>query len=112
MDDLIERLRAVKWEEIDDGGWMTDDQTHLCVFVDMRPAEFEALLREAADALEAAREDAERLDWLAGDALMISGRGEHGTWETPALLVGSTREACTPRDFRAAIDQARGEGVG
>lgn len=111
MNDLIERLRSVEWEEADDCGRMPDDPTAKCVFVDMRPADFRALLSEAADALEAAREDAERLDWLAGDAIMISGRGEHGTWETPALLVGSTREACTPRDFRAAIDQARGKGV-
>ena len=110
MNELIERLRAVKWEVADDGDRMPDDPTHKCVFVDMRPDDFRALLREAADALEAAQEDAERLDWLAGDALMISGRGEYGTWETPALLVGSTREACTPRDFRAAIDQARGNG--
>ena len=112
MTDLIERLRAVKWEEADDGERSPDDPTHKCVFVDMRPAEFQALLRKAAAALEAARKDAERLDWLAGDALMISGLGEHGTWETPALLVGSTREACTPRDFRAAIDQARGKENG
>ena len=113
MNELIERLRSVKWEVADDGDRMPDDPTHKCVFVDMRPDEFQALLREAAGALEAAREDAERLDWLAGDALMImiSGRSEHGTWETPALLVRSTREACTPRGFRAAIDQARGKGV-
>ena len=110
MTNLIEKLRAGKWEVADDSGRMPDDPTHKCVFVDMRPDDFRALLREAADALEAAQEDAERLDWLAGDALMISGRGEYGTWETPALLVGSTREACTPRDFRAAIDQARGNG--
>ena len=96
MDELIERLRR----EAD---------------ISARPGQMDrlnALADEFAAALEAAREDAARLDWLAGDALMISGRGEHGTWETPALLVGSTREACTPRDFRAAIDQARGEGVG
>jgi hypothetical protein len=67
---LSERLRAVKWEETDDGDRMPDDPTHKCVFVDMRPNDFRALLREAADALEAAREDAstERraLLWLAG----------------------------------------------
>ena len=109
MNDLIERLRAVKWEVADDGDRTPDDPTAKCVFVDMRPGDFHELLREAAAALAAAREDAERLDWLAGDALMISGRGEHGKWETPALLVDSTREACTPRDFRAAIDRAREE---
>ena len=58
MTDLIERLRAVKWEVTDDCGRMPDDPTHKCVFVDMRPDEFQALLREAAGALEAAREDA------------------------------------------------------
>ena len=63
MDDLIERLRAVKWEVTDDCGRMPDDPTHKCVFVDMRPDDFRALLREAAAALEAAREDAER--WRA-----------------------------------------------
>jgi len=56
--DLIERLRAVKWEETDDCDRMPDDPAHKCVFVDMRPDDFRALLREAADALEAAREDA------------------------------------------------------
>ena len=64
MTDLIERLRAVEWEEIDDGDRTPDDPAHECVFVDMRPADFRALLREAADALEAAREDAERYRWL------------------------------------------------
>ena len=64
MTDLIERLRAVKWEVTDDGDRMPDDPTHKCVFVDMRPDDFRALLREAADALEAAREDAERYRWL------------------------------------------------
>lgn len=58
MTDLIERLRAVKWEVIDDGERAPDDPTHKCVFVDMRPDDFEALLTEAADTLEAAREDA------------------------------------------------------
>ena len=58
MNDLIERLRAVQWEEADDCDRMPDDPTHKCVFVDMQPDDFEALLNEAADALEAAREDA------------------------------------------------------
>lgn len=52
---LIERLRSVKWEVADDGDRTPDDPTHKCVFVDMRPDDFRALLREAADALEAAR---------------------------------------------------------
>jgi hypothetical protein len=59
MNDLIERLRSVKWEVIDEGDRMPvpDDPTHKCVFVDMRPDDFRALLREAAAAIEAARED-------------------------------------------------------
>ena len=96
MNELIERLRAVKWEEIDDGGWMTDDQTHLCVFVDMRPAEFEALLREAADAIEAARKDAERYRHLFDCPEPFCYRGD---------VFDSKQEA------DAAIDQARGNGV-
>ena len=60
VDDLIERLRSVKWEVTDDCGRMPDDPTHKCVFVDMRPDDFRALLREAAAALEAAREDARK----------------------------------------------------
>jgi hypothetical protein len=58
MNELIERLRAVQWDEVDNCDRTPDDPTHKCVFVDMRPAEFQALLREAAAALEAAREDA------------------------------------------------------
>lgn len=64
VDELIERLRSVKWEVTDDGDRMPDDPTHKCVFVDMRPDDFRALLREAAAALEAAREDAARYRWL------------------------------------------------
>ena len=108
MNDLIERLRAVKWEEIDDGGWMTDDQTHLCVFVDMRPAEFEALLREAAAALEAARKDAERYRWLRdnGPDVVggIVGEGFGVILRWPDVDIGAAT-------LDAAIDQARGNGV-
>jgi len=57
MNDLIERLLSVKWDVIAEGDRMPDDPAHECVFVDMRPDDFRALLREAADALEAARED-------------------------------------------------------
>jgi len=70
MNDLIERLRAVKWEVTDDCGRMPDDPTHKCVFVDMRPDDFRALLREAAAALEAAREDAKRLAFLASEPVI------------------------------------------
>jgi len=31
VDDLIERLRAVKWEEVYDDDRMPDDPTHKCV---------------------------------------------------------------------------------
>lgn len=77
--DLIERLRAVEWEETDECDRMPDDPTHKCVFVDMRPDDFRALLREAAAALRAVREvpvvnllprsGPLALDWIAmGDA--------------------------------------------
>ena len=58
MNELIERLRTAKWEVTDDCDRMPDDPAAKCVFVDMRPAEFQALLREAAAALESAMEDA------------------------------------------------------
>ena len=45
----------MKWEVTDDAERMPDDPTHKCVFVDMRPDDFRALLREAADALESAQ---------------------------------------------------------
>jgi len=53
VDELIEKLRSVQWEVTDDNDWDS-----WCVYVDMRPDDFEALLTEAAAALEAAREDA------------------------------------------------------
>ena len=93
MDDLIERLRAVEWEETDDCGRMPDDPTHKCVFVDMRPDDFRALLREAAAALEAAREDAERYRWLRDR--------EIPEWQDLWHQ--------NPDRIDAAIDRARGE---
>lgn len=54
MNALIEKLRSVKWEVVEDHDRMPDDPTFKCVFVDMRPADFSALLTEAAAALEAA----------------------------------------------------------
>src|SRR5690606_36369947 len=90
--DLIERLRAVKWEVTDDCGRMPDDPTHKCVFVDMRPDDFRALLREAAAALEAAREDAERYRHLFDCPEPFCYRGD---------VFDSKQEA------DAAIDQAR-----
>ena len=96
MNDLIERLRAVKWEVIDEDDRMPDDPTHKCVFVDMRPDDFRALLREAAAALEAAREDAERYRHLFDCPEPFCYRGD---------VFDSKQEA------DAAIDQARGKEV-
>ena len=70
------------------------------------------LLEEAAAALEAAREDAERLDWLAREASTLWGSRDRGGYELPYFDITSGRECCNPGDLRAAIDQARGKGVG
>ena len=69
------------------------------------------LLEEAAAALEAAREDAERLDWLAREASTLWGSRDRGGYELPYFDITSGRECCNPGDLRAAIDQARGKGV-
>lgn len=128
MDELIERLRAVKWEVTDDCGRMPDDPTHKCVFVDMRPEDFRALLREAADALEAAREDGARLRETLRD---VTGVAICGLFDThredtlrefslqelarvtevtaPLLEEGVTVESVYRRGYDAAIDQARGK---
>lgn len=114
MDELIERLRAVQWEEADDCDRMPDDPTHECVFVDMRPDDFRALLEEAAAALEAARKDAARLDWLADRDNPI------GNVQLPSVCVTNNMHdmrAAIDEAMRldpeldAAIDQARGKGV-
>lgn len=83
MRDLIERLRAVKWEVADDGDRTPDDPTAKCVFVDMRPDEFEALLREAADALESAREDG----WQPIETAPKPDIGENGFGKRLLLVV-------------------------
>lgn len=109
MDELIERLRAVKWEVIDD-----DDWDSRCVFVDMRPDEFEALLRETAAALEAAREDARKWQYWAN--------GPQGTFLTDDLELATAILAAYDKDddwtvtdivdpTGATIDQALGNGV-
>jgi hypothetical protein len=117
VDDLIERLRSAKWEVTDDCGRMPDDPTHKCVFVDMRPDDFRALLREAADALEAAREDAARYRWLRkganrganDDVAVVRGLGamDYGM----SAVAYTYSEEIDGDDLDAAIDQARGEGV-
>lgn len=134
--DLIERLRAVKWEEADDCGRMPDDPAQKCVFVDMRPDEFEALLRETAAALEAAREDGWQpietapkdgtrvLLWYEWHDLPVVGDFRHGRWWSVHSLGGNLahpngmdwEEVVRPTYWRPlpappAIDQARGKGV-
>lgn len=111
MDDLVERLRAVKWEPTDDAERMPDDPTLECVHVDMRPADFLALLAEAADALEAAREDAGRYRWLRNESR--AGKGmipapilatedfDVGDCETDGFVFGA--------ELDAAIDDAKKE---
>ncbi|MCE7031774.1 hypothetical protein LY625_03940 [Lysobacter sp. GX 14042] len=80
MSDLVERLEAFETsDELGNGDF--------------------SLLREAAAALEAAREDAERLDWLA-DQMRITDVN---------FILGSL--PLNSQDLRAAIDQARGKGV-
>jgi hypothetical protein len=102
VDELIERLRSVKWEVLDDAERMPSDPAHECVFVDMRPADFRALLREAAAALEAARVDAERYRWLRDpcsgvERVIFYCRGDYGRGLMSSAMLD------------AAIDQARGK---
>jgi hypothetical protein len=69
-----------------------------------------AVLREAAAALEAAREDAARLDWLEAEAeggIRLHSGDFNGRHVGLGLNLGSSR-----RTLRAAIDQARGKGGG
>jgi hypothetical protein len=105
QDDLIERLRAVEWEETDDCSRMPDDPTHKCVLVDMRPDDFRALLREAADALEAAREDATSTATSPAQMLIDAIEQEIRQLEGTASWRSQTARIAS---LRAAIDQARG----
>ena len=83
MDDLISRLRKAAHIE---------------------PEEVAELMEEAAAALEAAREDAERLDWLSQHDVGIFhlGRGEY-QWYGYA----NPKPEHGMLGLRAAIDQAR-----
>ena len=130
---MIERLRAVKWEVIDEGDRMPDDPTHKCVFVDMRPDDFRALLREAAAALEAAREDVcvslvADIRWACGDngkrmqpelvEFIRELTADAERWRALRELDGGEIYALLgdcdgihPEQADAAIDQARGKGV-
>lgn len=120
-EDLIKRLRSVKWEVTDDCDRMPDDPTHKCVFVDMRPEDFRALLREAADALEAAREDADRIAFLAMEPVIEGFVGVDRDVYDYACDCAEENGRDEPNDedhinamrrlIDAAIDQARGEGV-
>lgn len=79
----------------------------------------EARATRAEAEAAALRADAERLDWIASEARMLSGWRDTGRWGMPAIQIDSTRERCTPDDLRKAIDaeyqqaidQARGKGV-
>lgn len=84
MDELIERTRLAAKILRDIGG----------------QSAMAATVEEAADALEAAREDAERLD---SGTIRIIERDEFGMQHTTAY---------SGVDLRAAIDQARGKGGG
>ena len=96
MDELIERLRDASLED----AAIHEGYTHI--------------LHEAAAALEAAREDAERYRWLR-DRMVA----EEITCETYARLalrtVGPIAKRPAGSDYfdelDAAIDQARGKGV-
>ena len=100
MDELIKRLRADA-ELIHNNGITRKPPRHRVA----------ALLREAADAVEAAREDACRLDWLADRDNPI------GNVQLPNVCVmnnmHSLRAAIDDAmriapELYAAIDQARG----
>ena len=89
MDELIERLNVCA----NDPMW--------CEHAEVQ----KSLLREAVAALEAAREDAERLDWLAEGfrTCTVYMSGSH-----PWVPGHKVRSLHGP-NFRAAIDQARGK---
>src|SRR5690606_16736096 len=96
MSDLIERLNDA-WRKLYGDG----DEHDVC-----------DTIAEAAAALARAREDAERLDWLASEAQPLWGSRDRGGYELPYFAITSGRECCDPGDLRAAIDQARGKENG
>lgn len=90
MDDLIEMLRRLaEWPDEAD------------------PVTIGAIAGEAADALEAAREDAKR--WRHARKLLTFDdiEGAQGAYESFGKLI--SEDECKRAD--AAIDQARGKGV-
>jgi hypothetical protein len=98
VDELIERLRksAAHLRSTSRGG-----------------LEYEARLQEeAAAALEAAREDAERLDWFDTNWFTAYRNCDPIGLSKHCVLVDEsqrTRRRCVADTFRTAIDQARGK---
>ena len=107
MADLIERINARLALMAAPPEWADKP-----VYVDAEPVR--VLLREAAAALEAAREDGDRLDWFDANWFTayrqcdpIDGLMAH------CVVVDESqhpRRGCVADTFRAAIDQARGKG--
>lgn len=93
MVEIVGRLRLLEQDHEPDG-WPA-----------VRMRDITALL----DALEAAREDAARLDWMASESRMLFGWRETGRWEIPTIQVDSARDHCLPDDLRTAIDDERKE---
>jgi hypothetical protein len=93
MDELIERLRSLCVDY--DGSQMQDGEFPM-------PGVTAGLLREAAAALEAAREDGLRLEWLADNIHMIAKCG--GLW-----FSSDGAGPYQDRTLRGAIDHARGK---
>jgi hypothetical protein len=103
MADLIERLR--ERAEFEDRRVLDDAKALGFVPEVYSGSHAGALLREAADALEAAREDAERYQWLRECAWLHPEAA-------PACAIfdvdGSVLRSIDGSDLDAAIDQARG----
>ncbi len=71
------------------------------------PQQLMATLRAEIQSLQdAAKADAERIEWLASQMQMTYGRRELGYWQLkPFMLpVESDRNACSADDLRRAID--------
>lgn len=94
-----------------------EDYARACIAhaTSAKDAEIEALRADLADYMqiandeaEARNEDADRLDWLASEALQLWGIRDRGWYELPYINIQSGRECCDPADLRAAIDEARG----
>lgn len=83
MDDLVERLRARA--EFEDARVLKEVMRDGFEPVAYTGSESGRMLREAADALEAAREDAERYRWLADnrcDVTMCASATDYGDGDT------------------------------